>query len=64
MKEYKPQEHNRLFNGFVLTYPRHKSLFHSWKDAQELGLPNEFELGERLFSLMVETGYYNLNEPE
>lgn len=57
MKEYNPEHHDRHFAALVFKFPEHKSLFHSWQDAQESGLSNSFTLGERLYRLMIENGW-------
>ncbi|GIO57976.1 hypothetical protein [Paenibacillus cineris] len=62
--QYSPQDHNRYFAGFVFTNYEYKSLYQSWKSVEGIDLQKAFELGGRLFLLMVETGYYKINEPE
>lgn len=57
MSNYKPQIHTVYFAGFLFTNPEYKSLFYSWKQASELGMPNALELGEKLYKLMLENGY-------
>lgn len=64
MIQYKPQQHDPYFAGFVLTKDEYSSHYHSWKDANLDGLESAFEQGERLLRIMVETGYYKVNEPE